>query len=405
MANNDDLTRLDDLSVFLAVCDAGGFRTAAKRLGCSPSTVSEKIAQLEARLSVPLLVRTTRSVVPTAAGRVLADRLLPVFAETRAALQDAASSQQEVRGLLRLNVTGAVMVDILPPLLDRFLVAHPGVRVELVVEDRLVDIAAASCDAGIRYGEHLAQDMIAVPIGPAFQSLALAAAPSYLAVRDALLHPRDLPGHDCIRLRFSSGALVAWTFERDGETVTVDPRGRLVIGVDAAAAAIELACRGRGVISTFENWLRPFLDTGALQPLLPDWWIRFEGPRLYFPDRFMPAPLRAFVDLVAEKQSSSLKASDRALRDVRHPIWIELSVPLLPDPRDRGHVPELPAAATGREPFPSSSRRSVRRSRSSWTRWRIDSRPDDSSRGRATCVLPPPVYARSRRSRRRTCCL
>ena len=252
---------------------------------------------------MPLLVRTTRSVIPTAAGRVLADRLLPVFAETRAALQDAASSQREVRGLLRLNVTGAVMVDILPPLLDRFLVAHPAVRIELVVEDRLVDIAAAGCDAGIRYGEHLAQDMIAVPIGPAFQSLALAAAPSYLAAREAPLHPRDLPGHDCIRLRFSSGALVAWTFENGGEAVTVDPLGRLVIGVDAAAAAIELACRGHGIISTFENWLRPFLDTGALQPLLPGWWTRFEGPRLYFPDRFMPAPLRAFVDLVANGHS------------------------------------------------------------------------------------------------------
>lgn len=308
LPNNDDLVRLDDLSVFLAVCEARGFRAAAKRLGLSSSTVSEKVAYLETRLGLPLLVRTTRSVVPTAAGRLLADRLLPVLSETRAALQDAASAHREVRGLLRLNVTGAVMVDILPPLLDRFLVAHPGVRVELVVEDRLVDIAAAGCDAGIRYGEHLAQDMIAVPIGPAFQSLALAAAPSYLAVRDVPLHPRDLPGQDCIRLRFSSGALVAWTFERAGETVTVDPPGRLVIGVDAAAAAIELACRGHGIISTFENWLRPFLDTGALRPLLPDWWIRFEGPRLYFPDRFMPAPLRAFVDMVAERRSSSIES-------------------------------------------------------------------------------------------------
>ena len=305
MANNDDLTYFDDLSVFLAVCDAVGFRSAAKRLGYSPSTVSEKIARLEARLGVPLLVRTTRSVVPTAAGRVLADRLLPVFAETRAALQDASSSQREVRGLLRLNVTGAVMVDILPPLLHRFLVLHPGVRVELVVEDRLVDIAAAGCDAGIRYGEHLAKDMVAVPIGPAIQSLALAAAPSYLEGRDAPCDPQDLLGHDCIRLRFSSGVLVAWSFECDGKVVTVDPPGRLIIGVDAAAAAIELACSGHGIIATFENWLRPFLDTGALRPLLPRWWSRFEGPRLYFPDRFMPAPLRAFVDLAAEGHSRS----------------------------------------------------------------------------------------------------
>ena len=305
VTNNDDLVRLDDLSVFLAVCEARGFRAAAKRLGLSSSTVSEKVAYLEARLGLPLLVRKTRSVVPTEAGRLLADRLLPVLSETRAALQDAASAHPEVRGLLRLNVTGAVMVDILPPLLDRFVMAHPGVRVEVVVEDRLVDIAAVGCDAGIRYGEHLAQDMIAVPIGPAFQRVILAAAPSYLAAHGMPNHPRALTEQDCIRLRYSSGALVPWTFESAGETVTVDPPGRLVIGV--AAAAIDLACRGRGVIATFENWLRPFLDTGALRPVLAEWWTQFEGPRLYFPDRFMPAPLRAFVDLNAAER---LRPSD-----------------------------------------------------------------------------------------------
>lgn len=310
MANSDELIRLDDMSVFLAVCEARGFRAAAKRLGLSPSTVSERIVQLETLLGVPLLIRTTRSVVPTAQGALLADRLRPVLAEARAALQDAASAQREVRGLLQLNVTGAVMVDILPPLLDRFLAAHPGVRVELVVEDRLVDIAAAGCDAGIRYGENLAQDMIAVPIGPAFQRLALAASPAYLDSHDVPRHPRDLPGHDCIRLRFSSGALVAWAFQRGDETVTVDPPGRLIIGVDAAPAAMELACRGHGVISTFENWLQPFLGTGVLRPVLPEWWSRFEGPQLYFSDRFMPAPLRAFVDLATKERSASTAAGN-----------------------------------------------------------------------------------------------
>lgn len=160
------------------------------------------------------------------------------------------------------------------------------------MEDRLVDIAAAGCDAGIRYGEHLAQDMIAVPIGPARQRVALAAAPSYLAIHDMPQHPRDLLGHDCIRLRFSSGALVAWTFERGAETITVDPPGRLIVGVDGAAGAIELTSRGHGIIATFENWLRPLLANGALVPVLPDWWLGFEGPRLYFSNRFVPAPLR-----------------------------------------------------------------------------------------------------------------
>ncbi|WP_036266041.1 LysR family transcriptional regulator [Methylobacterium sp. 10] len=303
MANNDEGVNLDGLSVFLAVCETGGFRAAAKRLGLSPSTVSERIVSLETRLGAPLLIRTTRSVVPTEVGRVLADRLLPVLGEARAALQDAASSQSRVRGLLRLNVTGAVMVDILPPLLDRFLLANPEVRVELVVEDRLVDIAAVGCDAGIRYGEHLAQDMIAVPIGPRFQRIAAAAAPSYLDARDTPLNPNDLLRHDCIRLRFSSGMLVAWSFEKNGVVVSVDPPGRLIIGVDAAAAGVEMACRGHGIIVTFENWLQPLLGTGALRPVLPDWWTRFEGPQLYFSNRFMPAPLRAFVNFVKDETS------------------------------------------------------------------------------------------------------
>lgn len=302
MANSDDLP-LDDLSIFLSVCETGGFRTTAKQLGLSPSTVSEKIALLETRLGAPLLIRTTRSVNITEAGRALASRLSPLMREARAALQDVANSKDQVRGQLKLNVTGAVMVDILPPLIDRFLNRFPEVRVEVVVEDRLVDIIAAGCDAGIRYGEHLAQDMIAVPIGPRFQTLALAASPGYLDAQGLPEQPSDLLTHDCIRLRFSSGALTAWEFERGDKSVTVDPPGRLIIGVDAAPAAIELAIAGHGVICTFENWLNPALKNGALKPVLPEWWTRFEGPRLYFSSRLMSAPLRAFVDLVSEERA------------------------------------------------------------------------------------------------------
>lgn len=302
MANNAGPARFDDLTVFLAVAELRGFRAASKRLGLSPSSVSEKIAHLEAALGVPLLTRTTRSVMPTEAGRALAARLTPLFAEARAALQDAADSQQGVRGLLKLNVTGAVMVDILPPLIDRFLTLHPQVRIEIMVEDRLVDITAAGCDAGIRYGEHLAKDMIAVRIGPRSQQLAYAAAPSYLARRGTPLEPRDVIEHDAIRLRFSSGALVAWEFERDDTTLTVDPPGRLIVGVDAVAAAIAAARSGHGIIATFRNWLDPDFDAGSLQPVLNDWWPRFDGPRLYFPRRFMPAPLRALIDFIGSQR-------------------------------------------------------------------------------------------------------
>jgi DNA-binding transcriptional LysR family regulator len=303
MANSGDRIPLDDLSVFLAVLDAGGFRAAAKRLGLSPSSVSEKITQLEEQLGVPLLIRTTRSVSATEAGNSLAARIAPVLIETRAALHDAASAQKVVRGLLKLNVTGAVMVDILPPLIDRFLLRHPEVRVEIMVEDRLVDVTAAGCDAGIRYGEHLAQDMIAVPIGPRTQRLAYAAAPSYLLHRGVPQHPRDVAKHDCVRLRFSSGALVEWSFERQGETLTLDPPGRLVIGVDAAPAAIAFARDGRGIIGTFENWLAPYFLDGTLQPVLAEWWPTFEGPWIYFSNHLTPAPLRAFLDMMGEHGS------------------------------------------------------------------------------------------------------
>ncbi|AMM16577.1 LysR family transcriptional regulator [Burkholderia sp. PAMC 28687] len=311
MPNNHDESSLDLLSIFLAVLEAGGFRAAARRLGLSSSTVSERIVQLETQLGVPLLIRTTRSVTPTETGRALAARISPLLAETRAALHDAASSQREVRGLLKINVTGAVMVDILPPIIDRFLQRHPEVRVEIMVDDRLVDIVAAGCDAGIRYGEHLAQDTIAVPIGPRQQRIAWAAAPSYLAARGAPQHPDDLLDHECIRLRFSSGALVAWQFERGDETVRVDPPGRLIVGVDGVWAAIGLACGGRGIIGTFENWLAPCLQSGELQPVLHDWWTEFEGPQLYFSSRFTSAPLRALIELVKEERIASGSSTRR----------------------------------------------------------------------------------------------
>ncbi|WP_426255671.1 LysR substrate-binding domain-containing protein [Sphingomonas sp. DC2300-3] len=307
MANNLEATSFDNLKVFLSVVEARGFRAAAKQLGLSPSTVSEKIVEIEQQLGVPLLTRTTRSVMPTEAGSALAARLTPLLAEARAALQDAANSQTEVRGLLKLNVTGAVMVDILPPLIDRFLTLHPHVRIEVVVEDRLVDIVAAGCDAGVRYGEHLAKDMIAVPIGPSIQGLAYAASPSYLKRGATPVRPQDLLAQDAIRLRFSSGALVAWEFERGPEAITIDPPGRLIIGVDAAHAAIAAACAGHGIIGTFKNWLHPHIQNGSLCPVLPEWWPSFEGPRLYFSRRFVPAPLRALIDFIAmERQSPDI---------------------------------------------------------------------------------------------------
>lgn len=298
MVNNSSTTSMENLSVFMAVFKESSFRRAAKQLGLSPSTVSEKISTLELSLGVPLFTRSTRSVTATEAGQALAGRIAPLLMEMRGALNDVASSQQNLRGELKLNVTGAVMIDILPPLLDRFLSRHSQIRVEIMVDDRLVDATASGCDAGIRYGEHLAKDVIAVPIGPRIQRLALAATPAYLASRGAINHPNDLLEHDCIRMKFSSGALVPWQFACNGETINVDPPGRIIIGVDGASAAIDMARCGKGIVATFENWLQPHFKTNDLEPVLPQWWHTFEGPWLYFSSRFMSAPLRAFIDFL-----------------------------------------------------------------------------------------------------------
>lgn len=305
MPNNNVFRPMDDLSVFLAVSRAGGFRTAARWLGVSPSTVSETVSRLEKRLGVLLFTRTTRSVRPTESGMALAERLGPVMAEVRAALDDAASSQGQVRGSLKLNAPGAVMVDILPPLIDGFLTLHPEVRMEILVDDGLVDITAKGCDAGIRYGEHLALDMTAVPIGPRRQWGALAASPGYLERHGTPQHPRDLLDHDCIRTRFASGALLEWEFEKDGRTLIVDPPARVVVAAAGSAAGIDLAIAGRGLIQIFRNWVDPQFECGALVPVLQDWWAAFDGPRLYFSSRLMPAPLRAFVDYVAAQRSAA----------------------------------------------------------------------------------------------------
>lgn len=300
---------LDDLALFLAICQCEGFRDAGRKLGLAPSTVSERIQRLEQRLGVRLLVRTTRSVTPTPIGRQLAARLAPLFTATGEALQDAINSGDEVRGTLTLNVPGAVMIDILPPLVERFLTLHPEVRVEIMVEDRFVDAFAAGADAGIRYGERMAQDMIAVPIGPATQQGAIVASPAYLDAHGRPTAPDELLSHRWIRSRFASGRLTEIELERGDQLVTLEPEARLIISTASVHAALHAACAGLGCVMTFRNWLDPYIARGELEPVLQDWWPTFEGPQLYFPSRrYMPAPLRAFLDMVAAHRAAETSA-------------------------------------------------------------------------------------------------
>lgn len=203
-------------------------------------------------------------------------------------------------GTLRLNVPVSAARLTLPALVPPFLAAYPDIRLEVIADDRFVDVLAAGCDAGIRYDERLEKDMVAVPIGPRVQRFATAAAPAYLDRNGRPQHPRDLLKLACLRGRFASGAMTPWEFERNGKVVRVDPSGPLLVQVGAATdLAVEAAVAGTGVVHLFEDWLRPHLDSSALEPVLEPWWQRFSGPFLYYPGRrLLPAPLRAFVDFI-----------------------------------------------------------------------------------------------------------
>jgi DNA-binding transcriptional LysR family regulator len=295
---------LSDLNAFMAVARAGGFRDSARASGVSASGLSEAVRRLETQLGVRLLHRTTRSVVPTEAGKRLLDRLGPALTEVEAALDVVNGFRNRPAGTLRLNVPISAVRLVLPAIVPPFLATYPEIRLEVIADDSFVDVIAAGCDAGIRYDERLEQDMIAVPIGPRVQRFATAAAPAYLKRRGRPEHPRQLLDHACLRGRFTSGAMPPWVFERKGKVVRVDPTGPLLVGIGGAVdLAVQAAIAGIGIVSLFEDWLRPHFDSGELEPVLEPWWLRFPGPFLYYPGRrLVPGPLRAFVDFIKARR-------------------------------------------------------------------------------------------------------
>lgn len=288
------------LSAFLAVVRAGGFRGAARQLRVSPSSLSQAIQRLESQMGVRLLNRSTRSVVPTEAGARLAQRLSPAFGEVESALDEINGFRDRPTGTLRLNVPAVVARLVLPDIVTPFLQTYPDIQLEVIVDESFVDVLAAGCDAGVRYEERLEANMIAVPLGPRTQRMATAASPDYLRRHGTPVHPRDLLQHACLRGQFASGAMATWEFEREGEVLLIEPAGPLLVRLGAGAdLALQSAVRGLGIIHLFEDWLRPWLDNGALVPVLEPWWQTFSGPFLYYAGRrHLPAPLRAFVDFI-----------------------------------------------------------------------------------------------------------
>ena len=290
---------LEDLASFALVARHQGFRQAARLSNQSPSMLSEAVRRLEQQLGLRLFLRTTRSVTPTEAGALLLERLAPALAEVAGAVDVLNSLRDTPRGTLRLNVPVSAARFFLQPMIDGFLRAYPDILLDLVVDNNFVDLVASGCDAGIRYGERLEQDMIAVPIGPRSQRFAVAASPDYLARRGRPRHPRDLLEHACLRGKFLSGSMAPWEFEKKGHKLSVTPNGPLIVTPTAADTLVAAAVAGHGIMYLFEEWLQPYFDSGQLEPVLEDWWLRFPGPYLYYSGRKpVPAPLRAFIDFV-----------------------------------------------------------------------------------------------------------
>ncbi|WP_353474427.1 LysR substrate-binding domain-containing protein [Salipiger sp. H15] len=297
---------LNTLAQFVAVARHLNFRRAAAELAISPSTLSERIRELEARLGVRLLNRNTRSVSLTEEGERLLERTrdaVAVLGEAAAALgQDRAAA---LSGRIRINGPAPAIELRLMPLVTSFLALHPGVRIEAVSEGDLVDVVERGFDAGLRYDEALAQDMVAVRLGPD-QRMLVAAAPAYLERHGTPRDPGDLAHHACITHVFGTGNTLPWSFEKDGRALDIRPQGRLA--VNSSAAALVAARAGHGLVYAFDEYLAADLASGQLVQVLDDWTPPFPGPSLYFTERrLMPPALRAFVDHV--KAQARLGAS------------------------------------------------------------------------------------------------
>lgn len=293
--NRSDLA---SLTLFAEVVRRGGFRGAAKAIGISPSAVSHGIANLEKRLGVRLLNRTTRSLAPTDAGVGLLARLGPALRDIDAALAGLSDIGDEPTGTLRLTLSQSAAQFLLLPHLCRFHERFPGIVLDLHIDNGFTDIVAQHFDAGIRLGESLEQDMIAVRIGNDLRSI-IVAAPAYLAARGTPQSPEDLRQHNCIGLKFPSGSIYQWELAKDGKEIEVSVEGSLILNdgnliIEAAKAAVGLA-------HVFEDLVREDLAVGRLICVLEEWCPVYPGFFVYYPrQRQMRPVLRAFIDFVRQ---------------------------------------------------------------------------------------------------------
>jgi len=293
-----------ELKAFAAVVERASFARAADHLGLSPSALSQTIRQLETRLGVPLLNRTTRSVAPTSAGARLYERIVPVMQELDAAVAEAVEAAGRTAGTLRINTLGMAANKLITPRLGRFHRAYPQVVLDIVIDDGLSDIVAGRFDAGIRVGERLEKDMIAVRLTPDVKMIAVAS-PDYLAHHGAPKNPTDLHRHVCINWRFpGSGAIHRWGFEKKGKKLEIAVEGALIS--NHQEIVVEGALQGLGILYAYnDECIHGLIAREQLTRVLTDWSLTLPGLFLYYSSRRLPQPaLRAFIDCLLDRDTT-----------------------------------------------------------------------------------------------------
>jgi DNA-binding transcriptional LysR family regulator len=284
---------LDDLLAFLAVARERSFTKAAAKLGVSQSALSHTIRELEARLGVRLLTRTTRSVSPTQAGERLLQTVGPRCEEIEAELAAISELREKPAGTIRITATEYAADAILLPKLTKLLREYPEIKVEIIIDYGLTDIVAQRYDAGVRSGEQVAKDMIAVRIGPDMR-MAVVGAPWYFKGRGEPKKPQDLLEHNCITLRLPShGGLYAWEFEKGGRELRVRVEGQLTY--NTTAQMLNAALAGLGLAYVPEGLVQPYLAKGRLKRVLEDWCLPYAGYHLYYPSRRQPSAAFALL--------------------------------------------------------------------------------------------------------------
>ncbi|MDQ0996299.1 DNA-binding transcriptional LysR family regulator [Phyllobacterium ifriqiyense] len=286
--------RLDSFDVFVAIVRCGGFRPAALERGVSSSALSQTINALEETLGIRLLNRTTRSVYPTEAGQRLLDRLTPALTDIRLAIAEVDELRDTPSGTLRINAPAPAVDHLLCRLVFDFMETYGEVKIEIISDAAVIDIVGQGFDAGVRFGNQLAQDMIALPLGTSLR-YAIVASPAYIERQGRPATPHDLVNHDCIRRRFPGGTLVTWQFVNGSEELDVTPEGRLTLS--SAHNELQAALAGKGIAHVLNDYAKPHIDNGQLVELLIDWRPALPSWFLYYPNRRLPsAAMRAFLD-------------------------------------------------------------------------------------------------------------